>query len=111
MSHQTCCRNRRAFTPAPHAAHEDARLRWSAGARLSQRPSLPLPLALALILACALAGCAMQPPRAWERDLLARPAMQLEDDPLGRRLVDQVHTSKENASGGGGASGGGCGCN
>ena len=56
-------------------------------------------------------GCAWAPPKPWEKDLLARPAMALDADPLDRRFVQHIYTSKENSSGGEGVGGGGCGCN
>jgi hypothetical protein len=68
-------------------------------------------LALALLAAALLNGCAIEPPRAWERDLLARPEMSMDADPLERRLLSNINTSKENSSGGSGVGGGGCGCN
>jgi Domain of unknown function (DUF4266) len=58
-----------------------------------------------------LAGCSIHPPRAWEKDLLARPAMAMDADPLERRHLQHIYTSKENSSGGDGVGGGGCGCN
>ncbi len=57
------------------------------------------------------AGCAWAPPKPWEKDLLARPSMTLEADPLERRFAQHVYASKENSSGGEGVGGGGCGCN
>lgn len=73
--------------------------------------SLARSLALG-VLAGLLGGCAsLVPPRAWEKDLLARPAMRMDPDPLGQRLSQHVYASKENSSGGGAAQGGGCGCN
>jgi hypothetical protein len=66
--------------------------------------------ALAVVV-LLLAGCAVEPPRAWERDLLARPPMTMDPDPLERRLLMHIYTSKENSSGGDGVGGGGCGCN
>jgi hypothetical protein len=65
-------------------------------------------MALAAIF---LSGCTLEPPRAWERDLLARPEMAMNPDPLGRRQLTQVYTSRENSFGGDGVGGGGCGCN
>jgi hypothetical protein len=59
----------------------------------------------------ALGGCAMQAPKAWERELHARPAMSLSGDTLDSRLSAHIYTSKENSSGGQGVGGGGCGCN
>lgn len=61
--------------------------------------------------ACAVSGCALAPPQPWEKDLLARPSMAMDDDPLGRRLRTQVHQSREASSGGDSVGGGGCGCN
>jgi len=66
---------------------------------------------LVTVAATLLAGCAIEPPRAWERDLLARPTMSMDADPLERRLLSHIYTSKENSSGGDGVGGGGCGCN
>ena len=63
---------------------------------------------------CALAAgsCAtIHPPRTWEKDVLARPQMQLDPDPLDSKLKQHIYTSKEAASGGYGVGGGGCGCN
>lgn len=62
-------------------------------------------------LACALPGCALSPPQAWEKDLLARPAMSLGLDPLERRNLSHIYSSKENTTGGDEVGGGGCGCN
>jgi hypothetical protein len=66
---------------------------------------------IAAVVVLLLAGCAVEPPRAWERDLLARPEMTMDPDPLERRLLMHIYTSKENSSGGDGVGGGGCGCN
>jgi hypothetical protein len=59
----------------------------------------------------ALGGCAIQPPQAWEKGHLAKPAMTMGADPLDQRFVQHIYSSKENASGGYGVGGGGCGCN
>jgi hypothetical protein len=69
--------------------------------------------ALALVLlTAALAGCAtMTPPQPWERGTLARPEMQIDPDPLDTRITQHIYASKEAATGGYGAGGGGCGCN
>jgi len=56
-----------------------------------------------------LAGCQNVEP--WERDRLAEPAMQLSADITGSKLDQQVFFSKEAASGGTSAAGGGCVCN
>jgi thiol-disulfide isomerase/thioredoxin len=49
--------------------------------------------------------------KAWQRGYLADPIMNLDGDPLTRIIREHIHASKEGASGDGGASGGGCGCN
>lgn len=56
-----------------------------------------------------LTGCQNVEP--WERDRLAEPAMQLISDVAERKRDQQIFFSKEAASGGTGAAGGGCGCN
>jgi hypothetical protein len=74
-------------------------------------PSTVVGCACALWLV-AVGGCSVTPPRAWEKDLLARPDMSMTDsDALGQRLLLQIYGSKENASGGKGVGAGGCGCN
>ena len=64
-----------------------------------------------LLVAAALGGCAIQPPQPWERGNLAKPQMTMGADPLDQRFVQHIYGSKENASGGYGVGGGGCGCN
>ena len=66
---------------------------------------------LAALAAAALAGCAASPPQAGEKAALARPDMTLGGDPLAQRFDQHIYDSKENASGGYGVGGGGCGCN
>jgi len=61
------------------------------------------------IVLLALAGCAGVQP--WERDVLARPEMSLDDAPLDAAIDDHIYFSKEASSGGRGFGGGGCGCN
>lgn len=56
-------------------------------------------------------ACAVQKVQPWEKDLLAKPSMQLIADPLEEFADDHIYFSKEAASGGQGAAGGGCGCN
>lgn len=65
-----------------------------------------IPLCLVLL---GLAGCAGVQP--WERDVLARPEMSLDDSPLDAAIDDHIYFSKEASSGGRGFGGGGCGCN
>jgi hypothetical protein len=57
----------------------------------------------------ALTGCAGVEP--WDRDVLARPDMQIVTDPLEAAIDDHIYFSKEASSGGQGFGGGGCGCN
>jgi hypothetical protein len=68
-------------------------------------------LLLCLLAATAFTGCAFQPPAAWEKRVLAKPEMTMAGDPLADRFDQHVYASKENASGGYGVGGGGCGCN
>jgi Domain of unknown function (DUF4266) len=68
-------------------------------------------LALGACGCVALSGCSWAPPKPWEKDLLARPAMAMDADPLEQRYSQHIYTSKENSSGGAGVGGGGCGCN
>lgn len=67
---------------------------------------LVLPLLVSVFLA---AGCATT--QAWEREMLADPAM--DPDPDGDREALRQHAlgTREGASGGFGGGGGGCGCN
>jgi Domain of unknown function (DUF4266) len=69
--------------------------------------------ALALLGAgtLALGGCAMTPLQPWEKGNLAKPEMTMNADPLDQRYTQHIYNSKENASGGYGVGGGGCGCN
>lgn len=67
--------------------------------------------AVSVMIVTLTSGCALTPPKPWEKDLLARPAMALDADPLDRRFTQHIYTSKENSSGGSGVGGGGCGCN
>jgi hypothetical protein len=72
----------------------------------------PLRGAALLALQLALGGCSsFNPPQPWEKGNLAKPAMTMGADPLDQRFVQHIYSSKENASGGYGVGGGGCGCN
>lgn len=62
--------------------------------------------ALALLVA---SGCTSVKP--WEREVLARPDMAWDPDPLESGLRSHIFFSKEAALGGNGTGGGGCGCN
>jgi hypothetical protein len=65
---------------------------------------------LLIILGAAfLSGCAGVKP--WERDILSRPGMQLDPNPLISACDDHIYFSREASKGGRGFGGGGCGCN
>ena len=66
-----------------------------------------------LILLCmlSLTGCSQLGVKSWERSLLAKPDMALNDDPITQAFNDHTYFSKEASSGGRGFGGGGCGCN
>jgi len=64
-----------------------------------------------VVLACALASCAIEPPKPWEKGNLAKPEMQFDYDSLDTKTQQHIYTSKEGATGGYGVGGGGCGCN
>ena len=66
---------------------------------------------LASCIALGFEGCAWAPPEPWEKGNLAKPEMTMGADPLDQRFVQHIYGSKENASGGYGVGGGGCGCN
>lgn len=71
-----------------------------------------MPKKLLLLIGIAvLTGCAIKPPQAWEKGHLAKPEMYMGGDPLDERFLQHIYSSKENASGGYGVGGGGCGCN
>lgn len=63
-------------------------------------------LLMALVMT---SGCSTVKP--WQRDLLAKPHMALDSDPLQSSFDDHIYFSKEASSGGRGFGGGGCGCN
>lgn len=64
----------------------------------------------AALWAVALAtGCA--PVQPWQKGNLANKQMGFEGDALETRYLQHIYFSKENASGGYGVGGGGCGCN
>jgi hypothetical protein len=59
-----------------------------------------------------LTGCShLSPVQPWEKADLAKPEMTFDGDALDQRFIQHVYGSKENASGGYGVGGGGCGCN
>ncbi|NNF40831.1 MAG: DUF4266 domain-containing protein [Woeseiaceae bacterium] len=63
------------------------------------------------VTALLCAGCASMGVEPWERDILAKDAMQLTTDELEAATDDHIYFSKEASSGGRGFGGGGCGCN
>ena len=65
----------------------------------------------ALVTVAGLGACASKPPQPWEKGNLSKPEMTMSADPLDQRFVQHIYASKENASGGYGVGGGGCGCN
>jgi len=64
---------------------------------------------IAVLCGVLLSACAG--PRAWEKGALAKPEMTMGGDALEQRYMQHIYSSKENASGGYGVGGGGCGCN
>jgi len=66
-------------------------------------------ISILVALALLLSGCSTVKP--WERDLLAKPHMALDSDPLQTGFDEHIYFSKEASSGGRGFGGGGCGCN
>ena len=65
----------------------------------------------ALGVTLLLGACAELGVQPWERDLLAKPSMQLNAAPLEAAADDHTYFSKEAATGGRSFGGGGCGCN
>jgi len=65
----------------------------------------------ALLALAALAGCSTLGIKPWQRDILARPEMALDDAPVDTAFDEHVYFSKEATAGGRGFGGGGCGCN
>jgi len=69
-----------------------------------------IPLVLLLLAVTAIfSGCLGV--AVWERDVLAKQEMQLDNQAVDRALDDHIYFSKEASSGGRGFGGGGCGCN
>jgi len=69
-------------------------------------------LLLSLAVGLGTAGCAsFNPPPAWDKGELAKPAMQFDPNVPEATLREHIYFSKEGAAGGYGIGGGGCGCN
>ena len=49
--------------------------------------------------------------KPWQREVLARPEMALNAEPIDAATDDHIYFSREAASGGRSFGGGGCGCN
>ena len=64
---------------------------------------------LAAVLILGVTGCANVKP--WQREHLADYTMRADRDPLGIAQSEHIWFSREEASGGRGVGGGGCGCN
>jgi hypothetical protein len=68
-------------------------------------------LAILLSLTLGASGCSVLGVRPWQREILARPEMALNAEPIDAAIDDHIYFSKEAASGGRSFAGGGCGCN
>ncbi len=67
---------------------------------------------LSLIALIGMQGCAsIGEVQAFEKGYLAKSEMTFKGDNLEGRFLEHTYGSKENASGGNGVGGGGCGCN
>jgi hypothetical protein len=66
-------------------------------------------LILGVCLAAAGSGCKAVSP--WQRGTLADYTMRADRDPLGDAQSAHIWFSREEATGGAGVGGGGCGCN
>ena len=66
---------------------------------------------LLLGLLTTLAACSTLGVKPWQREILARPEMALNANPMDAAIDDHIYFSKEAASGGRSFGGGGCGCN
>lgn len=67
---------------------------------------------IVLTLVLTSSGCSLVAPVSpWQKGHLARPEMTFEGDVLESKFLEHAYQSKENASGGLGVGGGGCGCN
>lgn len=64
-----------------------------------------------MLASAAMAACGSLGVQPWERELLAKPGMQLDSAPVMSAIDDHINFSKEAATGGRAFGGGGCGCN
>jgi len=58
-----------------------------------------------------LSSCTLEKIAPWERNILAKPQMQLDSHAVDDGFDDHIYFSKEASSGGSSLGGGGCGCN
>lgn len=67
-----------------------------------------------ILAGCVLATClqlsACTSVQPWQKGLLAKPEMTFAGDNIGNEFNEHIYSSREGASGGSGANGGGCGC-
>jgi hypothetical protein len=68
-------------------------------------------LTLTALLTLLAAGCTSVGVKPWQREILARPEMAVNAEPIDAAVDDHIYFSKEAASGGRSFGGGGCGCN
>ena len=66
-------------------------------------------IGITVLVAAALAGCVTVRPQ--QRAALADPIMQFEGDPQANAQLRHAIENREGSYGGGGVTGGGCGCN
>lgn len=74
----------------------------------------PLLASLLLTGLMSLSACTAVKPKTvkpWEKNLLAKPSMALQDSEIDAALDEHIYFSKEASLGGQGVGGGGCGCN
>jgi hypothetical protein len=64
-----------------------------------------------LVMASCLAACGRNAVRASEKEFLADQVMIFDNDPQESAADQHVLSNREGSAGGGGAKGGGCGCN
>ena len=64
-----------------------------------------------VLTSIVLLGCGCAHVKPWERGQLADDTMRPDRDPLGIAQAEHIWFSREEASGGRGVGGGGCGCN
>ena len=79
--------------------------------RLTDMPRLAVRLLACAALGVLACGCGTIGPEPWEKDLMAKKAMQVDAYAIEKNAADHIYFSKEASSGGRGFAGGGCGCN